>query len=150
MPLQETLRRLDETLRLYYPRLAAIGEDASLERPAGMKWSRKEILGHLVDSASNNHQRFVRSQLATETAFPPYDQESWISVQGYGERPWGEIVLLWRSYNLHLLHVMSRVPSGKLGHLCVVQEDEPTTLGDHMTDYVEHLVHHLDQILQKS
>ena len=148
--MQETLRRLDETLRHYYPRLAAVGEAASLERPAGMKWSRKEILGHLVDSASNNHQRFVRAQLSPDITFPPYDQESWISVQGYDERPWGEIVLLWRSYNLHLLHVMSRVPPGKLAHRCVVREDEPTTLGDHMTDYVEHLVHHLDQILRES
>jgi DinB family protein len=147
---QETVQKLDEALRLYYPRLASIGEETSRECPAGMKWSRKEILGHLVDSASNNHQRFVRAQLSAEIVFPPYDQENWIAVQGYGDRPWGEIVLLWRSYNLHLLHVMTRVPSGKLGHLCVVQEDEPTTLGDHMTDYVEHLVHHLDQILQKS
>lgn len=148
--MQETLRRLDETLRACYPRLAAIGEAASLERPPGMKWSRKEILGHLVDSASNNHQRFVRSQLSPDIAFPPYDQEGWISVQRYDERPWGEIVLLWRSYNLHLLHVMSRVAPGKLGHVCVVREDEPTTLGDHMTGYVDHLVHHLDQIFRES
>jgi hypothetical protein len=129
------------------PRLAAITETESLLPPEGMSWCRKEILGHLIDSAGNNHQRFVRAQLQSKTAFPPYAQERWVAVQGYRERPWGELVELWRLYNRHLLHVMRRVPEAAWGNVCTVAADEPSTLGDHLVDYVNHLEHHLRQIL---
>ena len=147
--MQATLDRLETILRTAYSRLATLDEAEADGRPSGMTWSRKEILGHLIDSASNNHQRFVRSQLAPAISFPPYEQETWVRIQGYADRPWNDLVLLWRSYNQHLLHVMSRVPPAALGNECVVPErdDEPTTLGHHMTDYVDHLDHHLEQIL---
>jgi DinB superfamily len=128
-------------------RLMGLGEAGGMGRPFGMTWSRKEILGHLIDSASNNHQRFVRSQLQPRTSFPRYDQEEWVGVQGYGERPWAELVELWRSYNRHLLHVMRRVPASALANVCVVTADEPESLESHMIDYVGHLRHHLEQIL---
>ena len=145
--MRATLDRLEGILRTTYSRLATLGEAEAAGRPTGMTWSRKEILGHLIDSASNNHQRFVRSQLAPAISFPGYEQEAWVRLQGYGDRPWNDLVLLWRSYNQHLLHVMSRVSAETLGNKCVVREDEPTTLGHHMTDYVDHLEHHLAQIL---
>jgi DinB superfamily len=145
--MKATLDRLDAVIRAAYSRLAALDERAAADRPEGMTWSRKEILGHLIDSAGNNHQRFVRSQLQTPISFPPYEQDGWIKAQGYEERRWADLVLLWHSYNRHLLHVMSRVPEAKLANECVVHEDEPTTLRHHMTDYVDHLEHHLGQIL---
>ena len=147
--MQATLDRLEEILGSAYSRLATLDERQATARPEGMTWSRKEILGHLIDSASNNHQRFVRAQLQTPISFPPYEQEGWVTTQAYGDRPWNDLVLLWRSYNQHLLHVMSRVPPTAFANVCVVpgREDEPTTLGHHMTDYVDHLEHHLAQIL---
>ena len=145
--MQETLGRFEATVRSAYARLAQISEGDSGAQPRGMKWSRKEILGHLIDSASNNHQRFVRSQLAEEIRFPGYEQDSWIAAQRYAERPWGELVLLWRAFNLHLLHVASRVEKDKLTHRCIVGDDEPVALADHIKDYVDHLEHHLGQIL---
>ncbi|MFI5183362.1 MAG: DinB family protein [Vicinamibacteria bacterium] len=145
--MQATLDRLEAALRAARGRLDAIGEEQAGGRPAGMTWSRKQLLGHLIDSASNNHQRFVRSQLAPAISFPPYEQDGWIRAQGYEERRWADLVELWHSYNRHLLHVMSRVPVSALANECVVQEDEPTTLRHHMTDYVVHLEHHLGQIL---
>jgi hypothetical protein len=74
-------------------------------------------------------------------------QDQWIAAQGYGERPWAEIVDLWRQYNRHLLHVMRRVPASAFGNVCTVAEDEPSTLGHHMVDYVDHMEHHLRQAL---
>src|SRR5260221_13661179 len=109
LKMKEPLDRLRLILETVPPRLLAI-EDADAARPvASEKWSRKEVLGHLVDSASNNHQRFVRGQLAPELHFPPYEQEGWVAVQRYRSEPWDAIVDLWRAYNRHLLHVMAAV-----------------------------------------
>jgi hypothetical protein len=129
------------------PRLLALPEDATRRRPGPGKWSPVEVIGHLIDSASNNHQRFVRAQFQAHMSFPRYVQDEWIGAQGYGERPWKELVELWRLYNRHLVHVMGRVPAAVRGNVCVVAADEPSTLEDHMIDYVGHLQHHLDQIL---
>lgn len=145
--MKETLERLGRILETAPPRLLAI-KDAEAARPAAIdKWSRKEVLGHLVDSASNNHQRFVRAQLVEELHFPPYAQEGWVSVQRYRDEPWDAIVELWRAYNRHLLHVMAAVPESRYGHRCHSGSSEPVTLRDHMIDYVVHLDHHLAQIL---
>jgi hypothetical protein len=143
----DTARRLESVVKSAYSRLAQLAEDDVRAAPAGMNWTRKQILGHLIDSASNNHQRFVRSQLEADITFPPYEQDGWIAAQRYDDRPWGELLLLWRSYNLHLVHLISVVPDAKLQNRCVVRADEPDTLGHHMTDYVRHLEHHLGQIL---
>jgi len=139
--------RLAALLDEITPRLLALSEAGSGTPPAGMTWARKEILGHLIDSASNNHQRFVRAQYQERMSFPRYVQDQWIAAQGYRERPWSELVELWRLYNRHLLHVMRRVPAAVLGNVCVVSDDEPSALGDHLVDYVVHMEHHLDQIL---
>lgn len=144
---EEAVARLGKVLRETAPRLSALSDAVSTERPRDMRWSRKEILGHLVDSAGNNHQRFVRAQLQAEMSFPPYVQDGWLRVQGYAERPWSEVVALWAALNEHLLHVAARIPAERLGNVCTVSASEPSTLGDHVVDYVDHLEHHLGQIL---
>lgn len=143
----QAISRLATTVAQSYARLCTLSEEEALAPPVGMKWTRKDILGHLVDSASNNHQRFVRAQFQPEMSFPRYVQDQWVSAQGYSERPWAELVELWRLYNRHLCHVMARVPESALANVCAVSADEPSTLGDHMVDYVLHLEHHLGQIL---
>lgn len=143
----EAITRLAVTLADAEPRLRAVAEEGSLIPPKGMTWSRREILGHLIDSAANNHQRFVRAQFQAEMSFPRYVGDEWVAAQGYAERPWAELLELWRWYNRHLLHVMGRIPAPALSHVCVVSEDEPSALGDHVVDYVLHLEHHLGQIL---
>src|SRR5512134_1725873 len=90
-------------------RLRQLHSTAAAERGPGT-WSRQEILGHLVDSALNNHQRFVRAQLTSELVFPGYEQERWVAAQAYGDRPWERLVALWTEANLHLAHVVSRIP----------------------------------------
>jgi hypothetical protein len=147
LAMKETLDRLEHVLARTPSALRALGESASRERPAAEKWSRKQILGHLIDSASNNHQRFVRAQLVEALSFPPYAQEGWVAVQAYDDEPWDDLIELWTAYNRHLLHVMARVPPDKHGRPCQVGPDEPMNLGDLMRDYVRHLEHHLGQIL---
>jgi hypothetical protein len=143
----EAASRLRELLGSVVAQLASISEqDAGLPRIAG-KWSPKQILGHLIDSASNNHQRFVRAEVHGMVKMPGYTQAEWVSVQHYQDRKWTEIVLLWSSFNRHLLHIMETAPAESLGAPCEIDGDESGTLEFLMVDYVCHLEHHLDQIL---
>jgi hypothetical protein len=126
--------------------LRRIGDlEASLRSGAG-NWSKKEILGHLIDSAANNHHRFVRAQQIEELTFPAYEQEHWVSSQGYRERPWTELVDLWRLYNRHLAHVISLMPEARLSVMCVIGSDKPVSLGYLVEDYLVHLRHHLQEL----
>ena len=83
-------------------RLRRIDESTASKRPAPGKWSKKEILGHLIDSAANNHQRFVRLQLGPRIDLPEYDGDEWVRVQNYQERSWLQIIDLWQTYNTQL------------------------------------------------
>ena len=140
-------------------RLLQISEQQSEIARAPGKWSPKEIVGHLIDSAANNHQRFVRAQFNADLIFAGYEQADWVRVQRYHDRPWAQLVELWRHYNLHLAHVMSAIPievrakprtRHNLHELAwqPIDENVPVTLEYFMRDYVGHLQHHLDQILK--
>ena len=141
--------------------LLEISEADSARRPASGKWSPREIIGHLIDSASNNHQRFVRAQFKDDLVFPGYDQDAWVAAQRYQDASWPVLVDLWRAYNLHLARVMAATPEAarlrehrrhNLHQIAwqTVPEDEATTLDYFMRDYVAHLRHHLGQIPQPS
>lgn len=109
-------------------------------------WSRKQILGHLIDSAANNHQRFVRAQIEDELKTPGYAQEAWVATERFENREWIELVQFWLAYNRHLLHLMLHVPSEKLRSLVRIGGDGPVSLEFVMIDYVRHLKQHLEQI----
>ncbi len=113
-------------------------------RPGG--WSRKEVLGHLIDSASNNHQRFVRACLQESLEFPGYDQNGCVRLQAPNQADWNVLVSLWAAYNQYLAHVIARIPASKLETPCRIGSGEPVTLRFLAEDYVRHLVHHLEQI----
>ena len=126
--------------------LGRIGDpEASLKSAPGT-WSKKEILGHLLDSAANNHHRFIRAQQVEELTFPAYEQEHWVTSQRYRERPWTELVDLWRLYNRHLAHVISMIPKERLAVMCVIGPDKPVSLGYLIEDYLVHLWHHLPEL----
>src|SRR6267378_7813233 len=108
--MDEFLNDFRRTIEHAAARLLEIPEEQSAIPRSEDKWSPKEIIGHLIDSAANNHQRFVRAQFTDELVFPGYEQEAWVQVQRYNDEPWEQLVQLWRLYNLHLLHVMSAVP----------------------------------------
>ena len=109
-------------------------------------WSRKQVLGHLIDSASNNHQRFVRAALQASLDFPGYDQDGCARVQAVEEADWTLLVSLWAGYNRYLAHVIAHLPVSKLETLCRIGLDEPVTLRFLAEDYLRHLLHHLGQI----
>jgi hypothetical protein len=130
-------------------RLRALDEEAASRPRAVGKWSPKEILGHLVDSAANNHQRFVRAQDGASLRLPGYEQERWVSVQRYRDRPWSELVELWSAYNRHLAHVIAVIPEGRRDTPCHIGDNAPMTLAQVALDYVGHIQHHLRQIFEE-
>jgi DinB superfamily len=109
-------------------------------------WSQKQVLGHLIDSASNNHQRFVRALLQDELVWPNYDQEGCVRAERYQDAPWSDLVTLWSSYNRFLAHVLAGIPKEKLPTRCVIGDNAPMTLEELAIDYLKHMEHHLEQI----
>ncbi len=105
------------------------------------------MLGHLIDSAANNHLRFVGTQVQNGLHLPSYEQDNWVKVQHYEAVEWELLVSLWESYNRHLLNVMTHVPTDKLNNKCVVEDNPPQTLQYLMQDYLVHLKHHLAQLV---
>jgi hypothetical protein len=115
-------------------------------RPQPDKWSKKEILGHLLDSAANNHHRFVRAQLEdTPTIF--YDQDQWVRVQAYRHEDVTLLISFWEMYNRHLAHLINTIPSENLEKECRLKDGTRVTLAFLVTDYVQHLEHHLRQLV---
>ena len=132
------------------PRLHAIAdEQASKPRSAG-KWSRQQILGHLIDSAANNHQRFVRAQAVPELRLPGYAQEHWVASQRYAERRWTDLIEFWSAYNHHLAHVIASIPESLRDTPCEIGDNPVVTLSYIALDYVGHIQHHLNQIFDHS
>lgn len=120
--------------------------DISRVRGAG-KWSKKEILGHLIDSACNNHQRFIRAQSENPFVWPGYEQDRWVCMHRYRERSWAELVDLWIALNRHVAHVIETVPLDRLETSCIIGGNDPASLEWWMRDYLRHLKHHLEQLM---
>jgi hypothetical protein len=137
------LRSVVEQAAVGFTRLTE--REAVRDRGQG-RWVTKEILGHLIDSAVNNHQRFVRAQLANPFIGPGYDQQAWVQVHRYRDRPWPELVELWVALNRHVAAVIEGVPVEKLQTPCTIGDREPASLEWWTRDYVRHLRHHLEQI----
>jgi hypothetical protein len=137
--------------------LLALPPEVAARKPAAGGWSIKEVVGHLIDSAANNHQRFVRAQWQEDLVFIGYAQEEWVAAQQYQQAPWTELVVLWREYNRQLARVMTAVPA-HIRHRVHARHNldaiawmpvaatTSTTLDYLMCDYVAHLRHHLRQI----
>lgn len=139
------------------PNLLGIPAEQAAAPLAPGKWSPAEIIGHLIDSASNNHGRFLRAQQTEELIGLPYDQDFWVTQQNYRSANWPELVQLWAAFNRLLAQLMEHTPEEVLFKKRIrhnldriafktVPVDQPATLHYFMLDYVAHLEHHLKQI----
>jgi hypothetical protein len=126
--------------------LLTLSEQASSASESGGRWSAKQVLGHLIDSAANNHMRFVRAALEGSYEGPGYEQERWVDLHGYAEMPWPELVAFWKRYNELLARVVDRIPEDRLQSLCRIGGGDAVTLGFVIEDYLRHMRHHLAQI----
>jgi hypothetical protein len=135
--------------------VAAAPESATTITAKSGGWCAREVLGHLIDSACNNHRRFIINQTADTLIVDPYDQEEWTSRQHYAGRPAAELVALWAAYNRHLAHVIEAMPEdvamrvrgdGQLDFPFTESRSTAATIANLADDYVGHLRHHLRQI----
>jgi len=131
-------------------RLRKISEEKAAVRPAPGKWSAKEILGHLIDSAANNHQRFVRLQLVKMIDLPGYQQDDWVRLAHYQDQRWSDIVDLWTAYNRHLAVVIRHLDAQALKNVWKTPSGQEVDLEFIARDYITHMRHHLEQILARA
>src|ERR1700740_2402715 len=122
------------------PRLGKIDALESTKPILPGGWSRKQVIGHLIDSTSNNHQRFVRAALQTSLDFPSYDQSGSVRVQAVQGADWKLLVSLWAAYNRYLAHVIAQLPASKSKTACRIGSSGAVTLEFLVTDYLTHLV----------
>jgi hypothetical protein len=141
---------LEKTIATELPELLRITEERAQADPSKAgAWTRKEELGHLLDSAANNHVRFVRMALEDDYQGPSYAQDNWVALHGYRELPWDQIVNLWNQYNSLLVHLIARIPEPRLRIKGTIGSGSPVTLHFLIEDYVVHMQHHLDHLLSR-
>lgn len=114
-------------------------------KPAPDKWSKKEIIGHLIDSAANNHHRFIRAQYES-TPIITYNQDQWVKCNYYQQRDSAQLINLWLAYNQNLLAIFKLMPEENLSLMVGNGSPQPVTLGFVIEDYVHHLEHHVGQL----
>jgi DinB superfamily len=128
------------------PNLRAIPNGESLKPALPGGWSRRELLAHLIDSAANNHVRFLAAMLNSELEMNRYNQDGNVKQQSPNAVAWPLLVDLFTSYNRYLAHVVARIPPEKYEVPCRIIPYEPVTLEYLANDYLTHLLHHLEQI----
>lgn len=140
--------RLQERVATEFPQLQQIAGTTAAEKIT-KAWSRKEELGHLIDSASNNHLRFVGAALKPEFQGSSYDPDGSVAIHGYQDADWPTLLEFWRSYNLLLARLISRIPEASLSTPCKLGNSPAVTLQFVIEDYILHMQHHLDHILRR-
>ena len=141
-------QQLGEIIENAKAQLSSIPERRASDKPYPDKWSIKETLGHLIDSASNNHQRIVRMQEISNIGTFTYSQMHWVDSQHYQSESWDNVVELWYRYNKHLAHIIAHIDPLSLNNVCDVRGPAPLTLQAMVEDYLRHLNHHLGQIFE--
>lgn len=145
-PQYAVAKELGELISAWEQQLSGISDQEAAARLRSGKWSIKEILGHLIDSAINNNVRIIRAQQISLLQIPGYDQEFWVKGQAWQFMNWQNLIKLWTVFNQHLVLTIRTIPTEVLQHTVKVNENEPVTLSYLIVDYVIHMKHHLSQI----
>jgi hypothetical protein len=143
---EQSIKRLEYLTDVIPSLITEMGEESFSLKISKDKWSKKEIIGHLIDSATNNHQRFVRGQFEI-TPEISYNQNKWNEFSFYQQIDAEQIISFWTIYNKQLLEIIKRIPIENLKREIKIGENI-FTLKFLIADYVEHLEHHLKQIVE--
>jgi hypothetical protein len=146
MTKMQSLKQLRNLLHHVPDRLGQCSANHVSAKPAPASWSPKEELGHLLDSAANNHQRIVRTQLEDNPKMPGYEGDRWVALHRYQVRPWSELIALWHALNTQLLVATEAVPDAAWSRTCTIGDSQPLTLKFVFEDYLDHMIHHLRHI----
>ena len=144
--MERVYNELTSIINSFYTKYKDLDENIASPQPTDREWSPKEIIGHLIDSASNNHQRFIRLQLIDELIFPDYfpDNKRWVEIAHYTEMDFADLLLLWKHYNLLIARIIRTVDPETLDN-CWLLDGNKITLDFLIRDYLAHLQNHLQQ-----
>ena len=151
-------QRLRAVLEKATPLLQSISEVEATQKPRPEKWSAKEIMGHLTDSAVVNHQRFVKGSHQEHLILDGYRQDAWVSAQQYQARKWKDILALWERLNKHIADFVGLIPIEVLDRsvskhnldqilMNPITKSQPASLRMLIDDYIDHMIHHLRQVI---
>ena len=149
--MNDLISRLSQIIEALPLELEAVSESALASRPSPNKWSSKEIMGHLCDSAIHNLSRFINAQME-ESPFSvqKYDQDQWVRLQHYQLTPITDIIPFWIYLNKSILRVISAIPEEKCASMCTLPNGDTVTLQWLVSDYLSHMEHHLQQIAENT
>ncbi|MBV6421582.1 MAG: hypothetical protein DAHOPDDO_02857 [Ignavibacteriaceae bacterium] len=150
--LKKVVDRLQENINIVSQKFLKYSEEELRKKPASNKWSKKELLGHLIDSAVNNHLRFIKIQFMPQPYFVEgYFQDDWVRIQKYNEIDTRQLVNFWKIYNEHILNILKNTPDEKLNLKITAEQpfENADTLFFLIKDYVDHMDHHIKQIFNK-
>lgn len=145
---QDTADRIEKLISAWQVKLLQMSDELIVSKRNTQNRNIKEIVGHMIDSAANNHQRIVRLQYTETLDFPDYrqDNDTWIGIQKYQEEDWSLMINLWKYYNLHLVHLFTVVDSECLTNEWTDFEGANVSLGEMIEGYLVHLELHLLEI----
>lgn len=149
---------LEKSIINYSVKFYDISDEEAGFNGSATSWSRKEVLGHLIDSANVNYSRFINALSKDNLVFDTYPQDEWVQLQDYNNRDWKELIDLWKNLNMHILKLVKRIPPKVLNKkrtnhnfdkICFeqVENGKESTLGYLIKDYFDHLEHHINQII---
>jgi hypothetical protein len=142
--MKKSIQQLELIISGYTDQLNALNEDEWTYKPNPAKWSRKEVLGHLIDSAQNNIRRFIVAQYEDNPKIV-YAQDNWVMFANYQNYLTGDLVTLWVLFNKHICMVLKSIPEGMEERMC--NTGESLSIKWLAADYNKHLLHHLHQVL---
>jgi len=145
--MRETISQLQKIIVDYTPMLKDVGEEKFSNKPNPKKWSKSEILGHVIDSAQNNIRRFIVAQYEDEPLVE-YDQDRWVSISNYQARPSRDLIELWVLLNRHICSILENTSTTAANRMCRTDHGKVSSIAYLAKDYVAHLMHHLHQILE--
>ncbi len=150
--MKKTIEELDEIIQAYSKKISTIPESDFSAKPLPNKWSKKEVLGHLIDSAQSNLRRFICGQYESSPPKIVYDQDRWVASNNYTQMDSKEIITFWHLLNKRIIAVLIQMPSTNYSLNCDTGKNEATlhSLEWLADDYVKHMKHHLNQIIPNS
>jgi len=150
--MKKTIQELQEIIDLFSQKISAIPEAEFSAKHTPNKWSKKEVLGHLTDSAQNNLRRFICGQYDTTPPKIVYEQDFWVKANDYQAKRSSHVILLWRLVNEQICSVLRTMPAANYSQSCDTgkQEEQLHSLQWMAEDYVKHMKHHLNQIIPGS
>ncbi len=140
-------KQLHQIVDDYSEKLKAVSEEKYLFKPSAKKWSKKEILGHLIDSAQSNIRRFVVAQYEDLPKIV-YKQDEWVAISNYQNYATKDLIELWRLLNNHAAIILANTSDETSKRKCNTNDAEPHSIEWLASDYIKHLLHHLHQILE--